>query len=81
VPPQQSEWAADALQEALKDPRSLISRLPQELGDMIKGQFPSTVMTFQEAEAYRLALMEERTLFVEEHSNTAYGVAFNMCEH
>jgi hypothetical protein len=69
------------LQEALKDPGSLISRLPQELGDIIKEQFPSTVITFQEAEAYRLALMEERTLFTEEHLSTAYGVAFNMCEH
>ncbi|KAJ6524278.1 hypothetical protein DFH09DRAFT_1418831 [Mycena vulgaris] len=60
VPPQQAEWVADALQESLRDEGSLVSRLPQELVDLIKETHPATVMTLPEAEAYRLELMEER---------------------
>ncbi|KAF7328720.1 hypothetical protein MVEN_02500600 [Mycena venus] len=81
VPPQQAEWAADALQDAAKKPESFVSRVPQELVDLIKGHLPTTFMTLQEAEAYRLTLMEERTAFVQTHSDTAFGVTFNMCEH
>ncbi|KAJ7640393.1 hypothetical protein DFH06DRAFT_1477909 [Mycena polygramma] len=81
VPPQQAEWASEALQESLKDASSLVSRLPQELADLIKGQLASTAMTLKEASAYRLALMEERTVFIKAHSDIAYSVAFNMCEH
>jgi hypothetical protein len=81
VAPQQAEWAAEALQASLAADDSLFSRLPQELADLIKERLPSTVMTLKEAEAYRLALMRERTVFVKKHSDTAYGVRFNMCEH
>ncbi|KAJ7688959.1 hypothetical protein B0H17DRAFT_1169438 [Mycena rosella] len=79
VPPQQAEWAAEALQQAWRDPGSLVSCLPQELVDLIKERLPA--MTRKEAEAYRLELMKERTAFVGTHSETAYGVKFNMCEH
>ncbi|KAJ6632481.1 hypothetical protein B0H10DRAFT_1977500 [Mycena sp. CBHHK59/15] len=72
VPPQQAEWAFEAFEEA---------PAPGELVDLVKEQFLSTVMTRKEAEAYRLELMKERTAFVQEHNNTAYGVMFNMCEH
>ncbi|KAF7328813.1 hypothetical protein MVEN_02510200 [Mycena venus] len=73
VPPQQVEWACDELQELFEnEQRSLVSRLPQELVDPIKEQ---------EAEAYGLKLMEERTVFGEKHSDIAYGVQFNSCEH
>ncbi|KAJ6516796.1 hypothetical protein C8R47DRAFT_1172900 [Mycena vitilis] len=81
VPPQQAEWASEALQESLQDTSSLFSRLPQELVDLTKGELQNTAMTLQEASAYRLALMEERTVFIKAHSEIAYGVAFNMCEH
>ncbi|KAJ7117882.1 hypothetical protein C8R43DRAFT_1153902 [Mycena crocata] len=81
VSPQQADGAAEALQQARGDPHSLISRLPQELVDLIKTKLPSTFFTLEEAEMYRLALMKERTAFVGEHSDIAYGVKFNMCEH
>ncbi|KAJ7471968.1 hypothetical protein FB451DRAFT_1351789 [Mycena latifolia] len=81
VPPQQAEWAAEALQQSLKDPQSLVSRLPQELVDLVKGRLSPNAMTRKEAEAYRLELMKERTAFVGTHSETAYGLKFNMCEH
>ncbi|KAJ7139968.1 hypothetical protein C8R43DRAFT_1018437 [Mycena crocata] len=81
VPPQQADWAAEALQQARGDPASLISRLPQELVDLIKKNLSPFLIDVKEAEAYRLELMKERTAFVKEHTETAYGVKFNMCEH
>ncbi|KAJ7747678.1 hypothetical protein DFH07DRAFT_869429 [Mycena maculata] len=77
VPPQQAEWAA----EACGGPTSVLARLPLELRDAVKDQFPATVMARKEAEAYRLELMKERTAFVEEHTERAYGQTFNLCEH
>ncbi|KAJ6558212.1 hypothetical protein B0H19DRAFT_1376690 [Mycena capillaripes] len=81
VPPQQVDWACEALKGLLEDHRSLVSRLPQELVDSIKEQLLAMTMTLKEAEAYRLELMKERTVFVKNHSDTAYGVKFNMYEH
>ncbi|KAJ7119641.1 hypothetical protein C8R44DRAFT_672496 [Mycena epipterygia] len=81
VPPQQAAWAAEAFEEACAFPTSALGELPQELRDLIKQQFPETVMTLKEAEAYRLKLMKERTAFVHEHTEKAYGLTFNMCEH
>jgi hypothetical protein len=54
--------------------------LPQELRDLVKGHFPETMMTREEAEAYRLELMEEHTASVEIHG-WSYVQTFNMCEH
>ncbi|KAF7339044.1 hypothetical protein MVEN_01980600 [Mycena venus] len=79
VPPQQAEWAAEALQEAHQDSGSRAARLPQEVVDLVKGRLPT--MTRKEAEEYRLAPMEERTVFVEKYEDTACGVRMNMCEH
>ncbi|KAK7028348.1 hypothetical protein R3P38DRAFT_2935531, partial [Favolaschia claudopus] len=80
VPPQQDGWTADAFQEACMDSKSLLGVLPQELRDLIKENFPPTVMTLKEAQAYRLELMKERTASVHEH-NEEYVQTFNMCEH
>ncbi|KAJ7690036.1 hypothetical protein B0H14DRAFT_3532535 [Mycena olivaceomarginata] len=63
VPPQQAEWASTALQEAHQDGGSRAACLPQEVVDLVKGQLPTTFMTLKEAEEYRLALMEEHTVF------------------
>ncbi|KAJ7086391.1 hypothetical protein B0H15DRAFT_347160 [Mycena belliarum] len=83
IPPQQADWTgADTLQELLSDPQSLISRLPQELADMIKDRLLPMTLTRDEAEAYRLQLMKERTAFVSTHTETTYHtLKFNMCEH
>ncbi|KAK7028342.1 hypothetical protein R3P38DRAFT_3189817 [Favolaschia claudopus] len=80
VPPQQDGWTADAFQEACMDPQSLLGVLPQELRDLIKENFPPTIMTLKEAQAYRLELMKERTASVKEHDRD-YVQSFNMCEH
>ncbi|KAJ6524427.1 hypothetical protein DFH09DRAFT_1329481 [Mycena vulgaris] len=76
VPPQQAEWAADAFQELRGDSGSLVSRLPQELVQLIKTELSTSGM--KEAKADRLKLMKERTVFVKKQST---GVSFNMCEH
>ncbi|KAJ7086405.1 hypothetical protein B0H15DRAFT_347732 [Mycena belliarum] len=81
IPPQQAEWAADALQDSLSDPQSRVSHLPQELADSIKERLSPNMMTRAEAEAYRLRLMKERTAFVSTHTETTYSLKFNMCEH
>jgi hypothetical protein len=80
VPPQQADWAVDALEEARSDPMSAYSRLPPELSSLIYDRFPNTFMTRDEAEAYRLDLMKERTKFVRVHGREV-SRSFNMCEH
>ncbi|KAF7361410.1 hypothetical protein MSAN_01174100 [Mycena sanguinolenta] len=80
VPPQQADWAAVAFEEGSEESSSLLGTLPQELRDLIKDHFPTTVMTLKEAEAYRLELMKERTASVAEHAGE-YIQTFNMCEH
>ncbi|KAJ7688979.1 hypothetical protein B0H17DRAFT_1012339 [Mycena rosella] len=81
IPPQQAEWAADALDKAHADPTSNLAKVPQELSDMVKEHLPSTLMTLEEAKEYRLQLMKERTVFEKDHRLTAYNQTFNMCEH
>ncbi|KAF7368720.1 hypothetical protein MVEN_00196700 [Mycena venus] len=81
IPPQQAEWAADTLEEALADSTSNLAKLPRELADMVKERLPTTLMTLEEAKEYRLRLMKERTVFETDHSLTAYNQTFNMCEH
>lgn len=48
-----------------------------ELLDIIEKSVDNT-MTREEAEAYRLELMEERTVFVEESTSEFFGQEFNM---
>ncbi|KAF7330975.1 hypothetical protein MVEN_02437600 [Mycena venus] len=82
IPPQQVEWAFDALEEAASDPNSLFSHLPPELLNVIHDNFPSTfnAMERDEAEEYRIELMAERTDFRQEREEEL-SYAFNMCEH
>ncbi|KAF8198398.1 hypothetical protein K438DRAFT_2016443 [Mycena galopus ATCC 62051] len=80
VPPQQEDWAATAFEEACEASTSVLGDFPQELRDAVKDHFPETVMTLKEAEAYRLALMKERTASVAAYE-TRYVGTFNMCEH
>ncbi|KAJ7858164.1 hypothetical protein B0H13DRAFT_2076558 [Mycena leptocephala] len=81
VPPQQAQWATDAVDHAHADSTSHMAKLPQELADMVKACLPSTLMTLEEAKEYRLNLMKERTVFEQDHTSTAYTQTFNMCEH
>ncbi|KAF7361409.1 hypothetical protein MSAN_01174000 [Mycena sanguinolenta] len=80
VPPQQADWASVAFEDACREPSSVLGALPQELRDLVKDNFPETVMTLKEAEDYRLKLMKERTASTDAHAK-AYVKTFNMCEH
>ena len=59
------------------DKPSWLGKLPTELIDMISGGNDGT-MSRAEAEAYRLELMDERTVFVEESDSNYFGQEFNM---
>ncbi|KAJ7854857.1 hypothetical protein B0H13DRAFT_2673278 [Mycena leptocephala] len=80
VPPQQADWVFDALEEARGDSKSLFSRLPPELLNLIHDHLPDTFMMRREAEEYRRQLMKERTGFMEGRDEEL-SFAFNMCEH
>ncbi|KAG9012312.1 oligomeric, coiled-coil, peripheral membrane protein, partial [Tulasnella sp. 427] len=58
IAPQQSEWA----QEAMNATGTLFSKLPLELLDMVSknAQTEGALMTLEEAQQYRLELMDER---------------------
>jgi hypothetical protein len=73
IPPQHAKWVADELEEAHADPTSNLSKLPQELGDMVKACLPTTLMTLDVAKEYRPRLMKERTVFEAGHKFTAYN--------
>jgi len=59
------------------DNSTWLGRLPTELIDIISGGNDGT-MSRDEAEAYRLELMDERTVFVEESDSNYFGQEFNM---
>ena len=59
------------------DNSSWLSKLPTELIDIISGGNDGA-MSRAEAEEYRLGLMEERTVFVEESNSSYFGQEFNM---
>ncbi|KAJ6473262.1 hypothetical protein C8R45DRAFT_1163941 [Mycena sanguinolenta] len=80
IPPQQVDWILDIMQEAQGDLNSLFSRLPLELLCLVCDHLPSTFMTRQEAEGYRLEIMDERTGVGQERAKEL-SYTFNMCEH
>ncbi|KAG9088437.1 hypothetical protein FRC06_002031 [Ceratobasidium sp. 370] len=65
VPPQQQDW------RVVPDPTLAAAML---------SRFENT-MSRQEAEAYRLELMDERTAFVKANDEHFFSVPFSMCEH
>ncbi|QMW46270.1 hypothetical protein G4B11_009725 [Aspergillus flavus] len=57
VPPQQEKWAT----ERERSIRQALRPLPQELKDMVYDDLDTRYMTMDEAKAFRLELMEERS--------------------
>jgi hypothetical protein len=74
VAPQQRSWIRRAMSEG--PAMSLWRKLPAEILDLI-ANYTST-MTEEEAKAYRLELMEERTAFVDVVDSERFGQEFNM---
>jgi len=75
VAPQQREIIREAM--LATDGSSWLSKLPTELIDIISGGNDGA-MSRAEAEEYRLDLMDERTVFVEESNSSYFGQEFNM---
>lgn len=75
VGPQQREMIREVMITA--DNSSRLGKLPTELIDIISGGNDGT-MSRAEAEAYRLELMDERTVFVETSDDNYFGQGFNM---
>jgi hypothetical protein len=76
VPPQQKEWRTTDIgaNPVLK------SAFPPEVMRIIESMTEGA-MTRQDAEAYRLELMDERTAFVEASNEQWFMAPFSMCEH
>lgn len=70
VAPQQREWVTEAMHSAGAD--SALARLPVEVLTMISEGNDGT-MSRLEAEEYRRALMDERTVFVEDSNKDYFG--------
>lgn len=78
MPPQQEDWGRER-QKLVDD--LLSQKLPLELQDMVEKDLPPTFLTMDEAKAYRLELMEERSV-KSESSNKAFEIgSFSLCEH
>lgn len=79
VPPQQHEWRSVAVStnQILK---AAFDKLAPEIVDMINLLADGT-MKREEAEAYRLELMDERKAFVAENDERFFQVAFDLCGH
>ena len=76
VPPQQQEWRL----KATADNPVIKERFAPEIISLIDSLGDGT-MTREEAEAYRLELMDERTVFVDKNTEKVFSVGFSMCEH
>ena len=61
----------------MTDTSSWLGRLPTELIDIISSGNDGT-MSRAEAEGYRLDLMSERTVFIQESDSNYFGQEFNM---
>lgn len=61
----------------------LKNRLPAEVMDMIRreGVFPDGLMTVEQARKHRLALMKERSAFVEKNAQEWSSNSYSFCEH
>ncbi|KAL5632859.1 hypothetical protein ACGC1H_005718 [Rhizoctonia solani] len=79
VPPQQKEWRASGI-NANPVLKAAFDKLSLEIIDHIDSLVEGT-MTREEAEAYRLELMDERKAFVQKNDETFFMVPFDMCEH
>ncbi|KAG8740250.1 hypothetical protein FRC10_004550 [Ceratobasidium sp. 414] len=79
VPPQQQEWRSAAI-SANQTFKAALDKLAPEIIDRVNLLADGT-MKREEAEAYRLELMDERKAFVAENDEKFFQVAFDLCEH
>lgn len=75
VPPQQDEWWREEIRR-----HKLLGMLPTELQEQVLDEldFP---LRMEEAEALRLALLDDRKAFVREQMGDLLPRTFSLCEH
>jgi hypothetical protein len=78
VPPQREDWC-DEFTDAINE--GLSSRFPVELQDMVREHCDFAPISMDEAKAYRLELMEERSAYADGGNSLFEGGEFNLCEH
>jgi Protein of unknown function (DUF4246) len=79
VPPQQLDWWRKSLDEMTKNP---INNLPAEIQDYVYGNVEDFPIRLDEAKSARDELMEERRVFVIQHSRILNrSCEFSLCEH
>ncbi|KAG9121084.1 hypothetical protein FRC07_003102 [Ceratobasidium sp. 392] len=79
VPPQQQDWRSAAV-SSNENLKAAFNKLASEIIDRVNS-FAEGTMTREEANTYRLELMDERKAFVAENDSKYFEVAFDMCEH
>ncbi|KAG9098377.1 hypothetical protein FS749_003960, partial [Ceratobasidium sp. UAMH 11750] len=79
VPPQQHEWRSAAV-SANQTLKASLDKLAPEIIDRVNVLAEGTIKR-EEAEAYRLELMDERKAFVAENDEKFFQVVFDLCEH
>ncbi|EIN12300.1 hypothetical protein PUNSTDRAFT_96961 [Punctularia strigosozonata HHB-11173 SS5] len=79
IPLQRKDWIHRAIAEATADPRSLWSKLPVEVIDIILDH--SHAISSESAAQIREELMDERTQFIEVVDGGRFNHPFNLCEH
>ncbi|QRW06173.1 hypothetical protein RhiLY_05172 [Ceratobasidium sp. AG-Ba] len=79
VPPQQHEWRTDAIFSNAKLKTSLAKLAPEVINHI--NALAAGTMSRDEANAYRLELMDERKIFVAKNDEKFFEVAFSLCEH
>lgn len=78
VPPQQEDWGRHR-QKLVNE--VLSQKLPPELQTMVEKDMPPAFMTMDEAKAYRLELMAERSVQTEANNSAFETGDFSLCEH
>ncbi|KAG9124132.1 hypothetical protein FRC07_012717 [Ceratobasidium sp. 392] len=79
VPPQQQEWRSAAI-SANTTLKAAFDKLALEIIDRVNSLAEGAI-TREEANKYRLELMDERKAFVAENDSKFFEVAFDLCEH
>ncbi|KAJ5356553.1 Protein of unknown function DUF4246 [Penicillium concentricum] len=77
VPPQREDWAPESSTIVNNVHPQASTNLPDTTGQDV----PSSAMSMKEAEAYRLELMEERSVRAVENNDVFENGSFNLCEH
>jgi hypothetical protein len=82
VPPQQREWWFEEVVKQTEGSGKAFAKLSQELKDQVFEGVEDWPMDMEDAKEVRLRLMDERKVFVHDHTKVTFeGMDFGLCEH